>query len=304
MPKETYLPRFSLIIKRLEKSPATYKQINDHLQRESELQGYDYTISLRTLQRDIKDIYKQYKIEIANEKKGEKKYYIKSKPEMQEHSQRLLESYQMINVIEASQDYAEHIFLETRKPNGLEHFYGLLHAIKNKKVVKLAYTKFHNDEISIRTLHPLALKESQHRWYLIANDTNDEHIKTYGLDRIEDLEITKTGFKKPDKLMIEEEFKHYFGIMNSPDKKPEKVVLSLTYHQGQYLKTFPLHKSQKIKTESKEEDEIIIELFIAVTDDFVMELLSLGPDLEVKSPAKLRKIMEKNLTKTLQYYRS
>jgi predicted DNA-binding transcriptional regulator YafY len=150
-------------------------------------------------------------------------------------------------------------------------------------------------------LHPLALKESQHRWYLLATEANNEQIKTFALDRIADVEITKASFKS-NKPSIEEEFKNYFGIMTLPARKPEKVVLSLTYLQGQYLKTFPLHTSQIIKSESKEEDEIIFELFISVTDDFVMELLSLGSDVEVKSPAGLRKIIKRNLTQTLKYY--
>jgi proteasome accessory factor B len=79
-------------------------------------------------------------------------------------------------------------------------------------------------------------------------------------------------------------------------------VLSFSYMQGQYTKTFPLHKSQKIKSENKDEDEVIVELFISITEDFVMELLSLGPDLEVKSPVKLRELMKKNLINTLKYY--
>src|SRR5450631_4053625 len=195
MGKQTYLPRLSLIIKRLEKSSATYKQINDYLQRESEIHGYDYTISLRTLQRDIKDIYRQFKIEIANEKTGEKKYFIKNKPDDEEHSSRLLDAYQMKNIIEAAQDYKEYVFLETRKANGSEHFQQLLSAIKNKKTVTFNYFKYWEDIITERTVHGLALKEAKGRWYLIAIDLKDNKLKTSGLDRISDLEISKTSFR-------------------------------------------------------------------------------------------------------------
>jgi|GEM_PF-5433750 len=47
-------------------------------------------------------------------------------------SQRLLESYQMIHIIKALQDYNKFIFLETRKSNGTGHFGEILQAIKNK----------------------------------------------------------------------------------------------------------------------------------------------------------------------------
>lgn len=72
MPKETFISRFSLIIKRLEKGPATYEQIVRFLEDESDISDKNYSISKRTLQRDIKDIYAQLSIEIVNEKKGDK----------------------------------------------------------------------------------------------------------------------------------------------------------------------------------------------------------------------------------------
>lgn len=300
MSKETYLSRFSLTIKRLEKGPATYNQINDYLQREYEIHGYDYSVSLRTLQRDIKDISRQFKIEIANEKKGDKKYYIKSKPEMQEHSQRLLESYQMIHIIEASQDYAEHVILETRKANGLEHFHGLLYAIKNKKIITFNHFKYWEDVISERTVHVLALKESGGRWYLIAVDTKDNKLKTFGLDRMSELMISKTSFRNKYDFNIKEMFLHSFGILNLENEKSQKIRLSFTWEQGQYVKNFPLHHSQKV-TEEKG-DEVIMELYLSITDDFVMELLSYGGEVTVLSPKSLINQVKKIYANALSNY--
>src|SRR4051812_33783323 len=105
MPKQTFLSRFSLIIKRLERGPASFEQISKYLEEESSIQDKDFIISRRTLQRDIKDIYSQFNIEIVNERKGDKKYFVKNTPETQEHSRRLLDSYQVINAINASHDF-------------------------------------------------------------------------------------------------------------------------------------------------------------------------------------------------------
>ncbi len=302
MPKETYLKRYSIILKRIEKSPASYEQINKFLETESDIQGRNYSISQRSLQRDIKDIYEQFGIEIVNERKGDKRYFIKRKPDTPEYSQRLLEAFQILSAVNASQNFAEHVFLETRKPDGLEHFYDLLNAIKNNKIVRLLYRKFHSDEISNKKLLPLALKEAKNRWYLIAEDTKDKQVKTFGLDRISELEITKASFPKKINVNYNELFKNSFGIINPVNRKPEKIQLSFTYQQGQYIKTFSLHKSQAVISENKEEDEVIVELFIQITDDFIMELLSYGPDVEIISPMQLRNEIKKNLTATLKYY--
>lgn len=300
MPKEIFISRFSLIIKRLERGPATYEQIARYLQYESAIQEKDFNISLRTLQRDIKDIYNQLQIEIVNEKKGDKRYFIKSRAETQEHSQRLLESYQIINVINASQDYADIVLLESRKPKGLEHFYGLLYAIKNKRIVNFQHYKYWDETLTNRTVHPLGLKESQGRWYLIAVDTKDSRLKTFGLDRMTDIDISKTKYRQTHEYKLKDLFNHSFGIISNEDEKPQTIRLQFNYEQGQYVKTYPLHASQKIIEENDE--SVIIELAIFITYDLIRELLSYGAELVVLKPAKLRNEIKKQLTNSLKRY--
>ena len=300
MSKEIFISRFSLIIKRLERGPATYDQIVKFLEDESDIQGKDFSISLRTLQRDIKDIYAQLNIEIVNEKKGDKRYFIKSTPETQEHSQRLLESYQMINAINASQDFADIIFLETRKPKGLEHFYGLLYAIKNKRILNFQHYKYWDETLTNRTVHPLGLKESQGRWYLLAIDTKDRKMKTFGLDRMTNIDISKTKFRQTYSYDLKELFINAFGIIKPDNEKPQVVRLEFNYEQGQYVKAYPLHTSQKIIRENNE--EVIVELYVYITYDFIKELLSFAEEMVVVSPAKLRNELKKQLTNTLKLY--
>ena len=300
MSKETYLARYSLIIKRLEKGPATFEQLSNFFETESEVHDKDYIIAKRTFQRDLKDIYSQLNIEIVNEKKGDYRYYIKSKPETQEHSQRLLESYQIINAINAAEEFKDIVFLETRKPKGLENFYGLLYAIKNKKIVNFQHIKFWDDIITQRKVHPLGLKESQGRWYLIAVDTKDDKLKTFGLDRINDLEISKTSFRESYNYNLQDQFKHTFGITNDGLEKPETVRLKFSYDQGQYIKNFPLHNSQKIIIEN--DKEVIIELYVFLSWDFIKEILSWGQELEVLSPKILKKEIKNALTNSLKIY--
>jgi hypothetical protein len=105
MSKENFMSRFSLIIKRLEQGPATFKQIARHLENESDIQDKNLTLSIRTLQRDIKIINEELHIEIVNENKGDKRYFIKSRPEGQEHSKRLLEAFDMLNIVKSAQQH-------------------------------------------------------------------------------------------------------------------------------------------------------------------------------------------------------
>ena len=297
MSKEIFIARFSLIIRRLERGPATYEQIAQYLENESTIQDKNFSISKRTLQRDIKDIYSQLNIEIVNEKKGDKRYFIKNKTETLDYGQRILESYQIINVITTAQGFSDIVFLESRKPKGLEHFYGLVFAIKNKRIISFQHFKFWDDRLTLRKVHPLGLKEAQNRWYLIAVDTKDNKLKTFGLDRIDDIDISKTRFNESYGYNLHQHFVHAFGITNDESRKPQLVRIKFNYQQGQYIKAFPLHGSQKIITEN--ETEVIIEVYIYVTYDFIKELLSCGPEMQILSPQKLRSDIKKLLQKAV-----
>ena len=287
MPKQTFLSRYALIIKRLEKSPATFQEIANYLEQEADIQDKDFSISIRTFQRDLKDIYDQLDIEIVNERKGDKRYYIKERGDDLQRSQRLLDSYQTINAIKASQEFYQYVFLETRQPKGLEHFYGLLYAIKSKLILNFYHYKYWDNTLTERKVHPLALKESQGRWYLLAIDTKDAAFKTFGLDRMEEIEITKTKYKEKYNYDFNEMFSNCFGIFNLNNAKPQTVQLAFTYQQGQYVKNYLLHHSQKIISENSK--QIVVELCVAITYDFIMEVLHFGNEVKVLQPLSLVK---------------
>ena len=300
MPKETFISRFALIIKRLEKGPATYDQIAKYLEDESAIQDKQFSISLRTLQRDIKDIQSQLGVEIANEKKGDKRYFIKNRAETEEYGERLLESYQIVNAINAAQEFTNFVFLEARKPKGLDNFYGLLYAIRNKRVLNFSHTKYPNQVMTKRTVHPLGVRESQGRWYLIAVDSKDKRLKTFGLDRIEDIDISKTKYRESYAYNLKDFFLHSFGITNGKEEKPQLIQLQFSHDQAEYIKAYPLHSSQKTTREDKK--YLIVEILVFVTYDLVKEFLSYGADLVVLSPVSLQNEIKKSLSNTLTLY--
>jgi predicted DNA-binding transcriptional regulator YafY len=76
-----------------------------------------------------------------------------------------------------------------------------------------------------RKVHPLALKESKDRWYLIAIDTKDKILKSFGLDRINYLDVAKNQFREKYKYNFREHFKNAFGVMNLAEQKPQNIVL-------------------------------------------------------------------------------
>ncbi|CAA7385949.1 helix-turn-helix transcriptional regulator [Chryseobacterium fistulae] len=303
MKKDFYLTRYALIIKRLENSPATYSQLKEYLLNSFEFQDAGIkSYSIRTLQRDIREISNLFNLSIHNKKKGDNRYYIESRPimEVDEYNQKLLESFQVSNALNVHPNFSNFIFFETRKSTGAENFYDLFFAIRNKRVITFEYYNYKNKLMTTRKVHPLALKESKDRWYLIASDTNDKVLKSFGLDRIHYLDVNKTKFKEKYKYNFREHFKNAFGVMNLAEQNPERIVLKCSKHQGEYIKSFPLHQSQKEIKENS--NETFFEFFLHPTYDFMQEILSYGKEVTVLEPKSLVDDIRNHLQESLNAY--
>ncbi len=293
MSKREYIARYMHIVNFLRRrGEANYNEIRQLLERESQEQGFKFTISQRTLQRDIKEIYTLYGITIECSKRSGN-YFIAEEEETHSNS-RMLETFDLYNALKFSSIYLPLIQFERRVARGNEHIFVLLHAIKNRLLVKFIYSKFYTGESEIRTVEPLLLKEFNGRWYLISKKVGEHTIRTFGLDRISEIETLRQKFVLDKNFNPESYFKDAFGIYVPEKEIAERVVLSFTKEQGQYIKSYPLHQSQLILSES--DQEIQIELKVFLTYDFLHELLSFGENITVLSPKKLinqiRKVQE------------
>lgn len=283
MSKRESIIRYNLIIKKLRKHPSTFLEISDYLAFESDLQEYDFNVSKRTFQRDVKDISSIYNIDIQY-CFSRRVYYI-DLDEQPEVSERILEAFDTFNALNISDRLSNYIHFEKRRPQGTDNLYGLLHAIRNKVQISFSYQKFWEDKITHRVTEPYALKEFKNRWYLLANDLKDEKVKSFALDRLTELEITRKKFQLPNEFNVTKHYKYCFGIISPNEHKPQEVILSFDPFQGKYIKTLPLHESQVILKDN--EGELLIKLTLFVTHDFFMEILSFGDNVKVIQPPSL-----------------
>jgi predicted DNA-binding transcriptional regulator YafY len=298
MSKRESIARYTLIIKKLRKHPCTFSEIADYLALESELQEYDFNISKRTFQRDIEDIRSVYNIDIQYD--FSKRVYYVDFDQQPEVNERIMEAFDIFNALNITDRLSEFIHFEKRKPQGTENLYGLLHAIKNQVQIVFSYQKFQDEAITQRKAEPYALKEFKNRWYVMANDLKDNQVKSFALDRLSDLEITKKRFEPTKEFHVNEYFRFCFGIIGPNEEKPEEVLLSFEPFQGKYIKTLPLHDSQVILKDN--EDELLVKLTLFITHDFKMELLSMGNNVKVIKPESLIEDLKKSYKDALELY--
>ena len=297
MSKKQFIKRHFLLINKLKKKSCSFDELQKYLQFQSELDEENYSVSTRTFQRDIAEIKSLYNIEIKfNRKEG---VYQLNDDQEDFLCDRIFETFTVLDTLKLAENFSDEIVFEQRKSLGLDNIFILVHAIKNQQEITFLHKKYWEEIANRKSFQPYFIKESKNRWYVIGLEKTSNQIRTFGLDRINDVELSKTKFTKPSKTVIQSLFQNSFGIIYD-QKPPQKIILEFSSFQANYIKSLPLHASQKIISENKKHCKI--QLLIHPTYDFIMELLSMGKEVKVLEPKSLKEEIKQILKQTLENY--
>ena len=262
---------------------ATYPEIADYLETQFAEKGLELKFTERTFQRDKLAIADVFGIQISYSRKKNAHFIEEEELELSQES--VFDQLLLVEAYRETKGKADVMFFEPRRARGLEHLNGLIHAITQKKVLSFTYQKFWENEKSSKVVMPYALKEFKNRWYLLAADYQAKNpsffLKTYGLDRISDLNISNTSFKR-ENIDIEKAYKNSFGIISTLGKETQEILLKFDREQANYVKALPLHHSQTVIAEN--ETETIFRVSLMPTYDFQREILSYGKRVQVLAP--------------------
>lgn len=182
---------------------------------------------------------------------------------------------------------------------GLEHFGKLLQAILTKRVLKLRYTPYGKTQLTA-TIYPYFLKEYNDRWYLIAQVKGYDSYAHYALDRIDDFEEVAIPYKEPD-IEFEDYFDEVIGV-TVPNHDSEDIILRICKPRFDYIRTKPLHLSQRIVEEN--DYFAVVAINVKVNKELEALILSLGNDIEVLEPELFRKQVANKIRSMNQKYLS
>ncbi|AQX14168.1 WYL domain-containing protein [Elizabethkingia meningoseptica] len=272
------------------KKGASFLDIHYFLSEKFREKDLELSFTERTFQRDKKLINEISGKEIRYNK-ARNIYYLEESAE-----EDIFDTILLMEAYRETEGNADIMLFEKRKSRGLHNLQELVQAIKLHKCVNFHYRKFNDDKGEKKTVQPYALKEFRNRWYLLGNEAGAKtfFIKTYGLDRMTDLQQTAAGFHKVD-CDVEAAFEHSFGIISSLGKEPENIILSMDAVQGNFLKALPIHHSQKIILDNSK--EVRIGLSLVPTYDFIQELLTLTGLVKILEPESLKIKMNELLKK-------
>ena len=293
------LQRMLVIINKL-------KGMQRHVSRE-ELENYvtlrmeersGTPVDIRTLQRDFNEIEELFGIRIRFDKK-QNGYYIDEEDDLKkEQYNRLLLNFDLLNAIDHIDNLPTYVLAEHHRPADSACLPLLIKAIKFSHPVAFTYIYVRDEGITRnKKVLPHYLKEDQQRWYLLAYDNGT--LKTFSTAHIRELHIIyEETFKRDMDISINDLFKDSYGIWNQPDIPVEDIELSYDALDGSFLKSVPLHPSQKIIVDNQ--NEFRIRLRLRITNDFVMALLSRSRSLTVIQPMHLRERVRQVYEKALK----
>jgi len=273
--------RQNLTLSFLHTGPKTFKEIVSFYKKLWELQDFEINTSLRTFQRDIKDIQSRYGVEIVFDNSLEK-YSIKNVHLLRDSV--LVDSVALYEILQLSGKIRGFVSNERRHVSGVTFIVDILVAIKLCKTIEVEHTKFDDSDSTIRKIEPYGVKEFRYRWYLIGKDLGDKKVKAFGLERIQRINQIDRLFKIPSSFNMDKYFENSYGVMGG-GMNPEDVVLSFSPSQRGYLQTLPFHHTQKVVKDN--DKEYVVKMKIAITKDFVMDLLERTPDFKVIKPQSL-----------------
>ena len=287
MTTHAHFLRQLLVVLRLQhlRRAVPFEELRDYLLEQTSLRDLAANYSQRTLQRDLPQIAERFGVTIGHDRRAGG-YVIVSADPLPEGYQRLLDAFELQEFLRLPTALSPFVQWESRRPLGTEWLQPLLRAVQLRRQVAFQYHKFWKEAPTNRTVSPLLLKEFKGRWYLLAHDPVRQGLRCFGLDRIRALESTALSFEPPVDFEPDTYYAHSFGIIRPDHEPPAEIVLALEPTQGQYLKSFPLHSSQRVLVDTDE--ELLIHLTVYNTHDLLMEILSLGDQVQVLAPASLR----------------
>ena len=267
----------------------SFRELSDLWERNKDMSDYQ-PLQRGTFNRWRDEIREIMHIDIGCQKSGGYLYYITNDEDIDGDKLRrwILDTFSLGNLVEESLSLKNRIVVE-EIPSGLLYLTPIMEAMKGNKVLEMTYTSFRTGDTQTITVEPYCVKLFEGRWYLLAKPTAKDKLRIFGLDRIRSLATLEHTFKLPEDFSVSEYFKSMYGIV-SENVKPQRIVLRAYKQHKHYIKSLPIHHSQRLVDETS--DYADFELYIAPTYDFIMRLLHDGALLEVMSPVSLRKAMK------------
>ncbi|MDM1404701.1 WYL domain-containing protein [Myroides marinus] len=164
----------------------------------------------------------------------------------------LLQTY-----IEEDKEMLDRLEFDEGMSTGTEdHINRLQSAMTKSESVILTHQGYLKEEPYQVGVNPLYFKQYQNRWYLIAEVMDKKEFRSFGMDRIKEVEYEGTKFKNRIKE-AKKRFNEIIGV-DLNGNGLQDIVIAFDPSQKPYLESLKLHHSQVVVSDTKEKYTIKI----------------------------------------------
>ena len=277
----------------------SYEEINA-LWRECCL-GDGASLPLRTFHQHKSAVEELFGIEIKCNPSNGYRYYISSPDTLKNDSIRkwLLNSFTLSNMITAGHNMKGRILFEDI-PHGTEYLQTIIEAMQKSKELQADYQPFYGHRETYN-IQPYAMKVYHQRWYVVGYIKELGSIRSIALDRTLEMNLSDISFTLPQNFNAEKYYANSIGIYVNEELKPSKVKIRAYGKQIEYLRSLPLHCSQK-EGASKYGEFCDFEYKLCLTPELLTHILAMGENVEVLEPVELREEIKRRLEECLTKY--
>ena len=266
----------------------------------------DQAISKRTLERYIENIRADFGLEIEWSPK-ERGYFINEEKSIKVDSFfKLLEIIQIADIfskgLKDSHQILEYVsFDDSKNFRGINLLKDFLLAINQERDISFIHENYERKSKKEYNITPLLLKEYLNRWYIIGAIPDSDAIRTFGIDRLSEVEIIGVSTKK--RATYKEhlaKFNNVVGLTYN-NNEPQKISLLVNELHVKYMRSLPLHNSQVIHPKNNK-GQHQVDYHLIPNYEFETQILKIGKDVEVIYPESLRNKIINVLKSSLNKY--
>ena len=213
------------------------------------------------------------------------------------HSQEHHQREPVKNIISESRGIRDRILLEN-VPSGQRYLTPIIGAMQANKWLETNYGSYWYDRPDTYTVQPWCLKLFNQRWYVCGYCRERDAMRTFALDRIIELTTLDETFEYPEDFDPQGYFADFCGISTDHNSPMTTIRIKAYGLQVRYLRSLPLHHSQKEIQTVPDGGWAIFEYRLRPTWDFTSTVLSRMEQMEILSPRQMAELYENNPEQT------
>lgn len=174
--------------------------------------------------------------------------------------------------------------------------------IVRRQTMKITYQSFNARQPSDIILYPYLLKEFRNRWFLFGSKPESMKLVNLALDRIKCVEPADVPFAENPEFDPEHFFDDVIGVSKDIGARPVTIKFWASANQSRYIRTKPVHKSQRLIEENKADRSCVFEIDVVVNHEMYSVFMSYGPGVRILSPRHVVKYMREQLQSSIGLY--